>query len=214
KHVMQTSLGYFIAPLVNTGLGIVVLRERLRFAQMLALVLAILGVVVLTVSTWEFPWIALVLAVSFSLYGLFRKTVAADALTGLSVEALLLLPIALGYVLWLQYHGEAKFAHANRTIDALLLGGSVVTVLPLFCFAQAARRLRLTTLGFLQYLSPTGQFVLSIVMFHEDFTREKLLGFLFIWVALAVYTVDAVWSYRGRLNIHRKDTSDTKECLS
>ena len=215
-RVMQTSLGYFIAPLVNNALGIVVLRERLRLAQTLALILACLGVVVLTVSTWEFPWIALLLAVSFSLYGLLRKTVAADALTGLSVEALLLLPLALGYVLWLQYRGEAKFAHLDRAIDALLIGGSVVTVLPLFCFAQAARRLRLTTLGFLQYLSPTGQFLLSIVVFHEAFTREKLLGFAFIWAALAVYSADAVWGYRRsrEINVHREDAKDATICLN
>ncbi|HLW68948.1 MAG TPA: EamA family transporter RarD [Gemmataceae bacterium] len=215
ERVMQTSLGYFIAPLVNNALGIVVLRERLRLAQTLALILACLGVVVLTVSTWEFPWIALVLAVSFSLYGLFRKTVAADALTGLSVEALLLLPVALGYVLWLQHRGEAKFAHVDRATDALLIAGSVITVLPLFCFAQAARRLRLTTLGFLQYLSPTGQFLLSIVVFHEAFTREKLLGFSFIWAALAVYSADAVWGYRQRRGIimHREDAKDSKKCM-
>jgi chloramphenicol-sensitive protein RarD len=196
---------------VNTGLGIAVLRERLRWAQTFALILACVGVLVLTLSTGEFPWIALVLAVSFSLYGLLRKTVAADALTGLAVEALLLLPVALVYVLWLESLGQAKFAHVDRGTDALLIAGSVVTVLPLFCFAQAARRLRLTTLGFLQYLSPTGQFLLSIVMFHEAFTREKLLGFTFIWAALVLYSVDAVWSYRI---IHRKDAKDAKKCMN
>jgi chloramphenicol-sensitive protein RarD len=194
----------------------VVLRERLRLAQTLALILACLGVIVLTVSTWEFPWIALLLAVSFSLYGLFRKTVAADALTGLSVEALLLLPLALGYVVCLQYRGEAKFAHLDRATDALLIAGSVVTVLPLFCFAQAARRLRLTTLGFLQYLSPTGQFLLSIWVFHEAFTREKLLGFTFIWAALAVYSADAVLGYRRRREreVRRQNAKDAKICLN
>jgi chloramphenicol-sensitive protein RarD len=155
-------------------------------------------VVVLTVSTWQFPWLALVLAVSFSLYGLLRKTVAADALTGLATESLFLLPVALGYCVWLQWNGQAKFAHEDRATDVLLMAGSIVTVLPLFCFAQAARRLRLTTLGFLQFLSPTGQFILSIVIFHEAFTSERLLGFIFIWAGLGVFMLDAVLSYRQR----------------
>lgn len=208
NRVMESSLGYFIAPLVNTGLGVFVLRERLRLGQMLALSLAISGVIVLTVSTWQFPWVALVLAVSFSLYGLLRKTVAADALTGLATESLLLFPVALGYCVWLQFQGTAAFAHVDRVTDVLLMAGSVVTVLPLYCFAQAARRLRLTTLGFLQYVSPTGQFLLSIVIFHEPFTREKMLGFVFIWVALGVYSVDAVWSYRERLASRERQRSE------
>jgi len=202
ERAMEASLGYFIAPLVNTALGVAVLRERLRWGQILALTLAVIGVIVLTTLSDKFPWAALILAVSFSLYGLLRKTVAADALTGLAAESLLLFPISLGYCIWLQVHGEGSFSHVDRLTDFLLIAGSVVTVLPLYCFAQAARRLQLTTLGFLQYVSPTGQFLLSIWVFHEAFTRDKWLGYIFIWIALAVYSIDALWSYRQRL----KDT--------
>lgn len=196
QRVMQTSLGYFIAPLVSTALGVFVLRERLRLGQMVALTLAMIGVVVVTILAGEMPWIALSIAVSFSLYGLFRKTVAADAFTGLAIESFFLLPFALTYVIWLGWNGTAQFAHVNRLTDLLLVSGSVVTVAPLFCFAQAARRLRLTTIGFLQYLSPTGQFLLAIWLFGEALTTHKLAGFLFVWAALVVYSLDAVVAWR------------------
>lgn len=196
--LVEASLGYFIAPLASAGLGVVVLRERLRRAQFMALALGALGVTILTVQTGTLPWIALVLAGSFSLYGLFRKTVAADALTGLTVESLLLLPFALGWAVWVQVRGTASFAHAGRAIDLWLLAGSVVTVLPLYCFAQAARRLRLTTIGFLQYLSPTAQLLLAVYVNAEPFQFEKLYGFVPIWLALALYSLDALWAYRKR----------------
>lgn len=196
KRVMQTSLGYFVAPLVSTALGVFVLRERLRMAQTVALALATFGVLILAFLAGEVPWIALTLAISFSLYGLLRKTVAADALTGLAVESLMLLPFALAYLIWLGVAGNGKFAHVNRQTDLLLMVGSVVTVAPLFCFAQAARRLRLTTIGFLQYLSPTGQFLLAIWLFGEALNPQKLAGFIFVWAALAVYTVDALVTWR------------------
>jgi len=196
QRVMQTSLGYFIAPLASTALGVLVLKEKLRPGQIVALSLAVLGVVVLTVLAGELPWIALTLAVSFGLYGLLRKTVAADSLTGLTIESIMLFPIALGYAVWLMWFGQAKFAHLNRQTDLLLIAGSVVTVVPLFCFAQAARRLRLTTMGFLQYLSPTGQFLLAIWLFDETVNVHKLAGFAFVWAALAVYTIDALMAWR------------------
>jgi len=196
--LVEASLGYFIAPLASAALGVIVLRERLRRAQVMALALGALGVTILTVQTRTLPWIALLLAGSFSLYGLFRKTVAAGALTGLTVESLLLLPLALGWAIRVQVNGSASFAHAGRTTDLWLLAGSVVTVLPLYCFAQAARRLRLTTIGFLQYLSPTAQLLLAVFVNDEPFHFAKLYGFAPIWLALALYSLDAAWAYRRK----------------
>src|SRR5207253_9850328 len=133
---------------------------------------------------------------------LFRKTVAADALTGLTVESLLLLPFALAWAVWVQIKGTASFAHAGRTTDLWLLAGSVITVLPLYCFAQAARRLRLTTIGFLQYLSPTVQLLLAVTIMGEDFDRTRLAGFTPIWLALAVYVYDALTHFRRTRATH------------
>jgi chloramphenicol-sensitive protein RarD len=192
QMLVEASLGYFIAPLVNTALGVLVLRERLRPAQMLAIVLAGTGVLVLTIQQGSFPWLALGLALSFSVYGLLRKTTAADALTGLMIESLVLTAPALAYIAWDQRRGAAQFGQRDRITDLLLAAGSVVTVVPLFCFAQAARRLRLTTMGFLQFLSPTVQFVLAITILGERFEVTRLYGFGPIWLALIVYSVGAV----------------------
>jgi chloramphenicol-sensitive protein RarD len=172
-----------------------VLHERLRRLQIVALVLATAGVIVLSILGDRIPWLALILVGSFSLYGLFRKTVAADALTGLAAESLLLAPLALGWIIWLALHQRSAFG-SDRATDALLMAGSVVTVFPLYCFAQAARRLRLTTLGFLQYLSPTCQLLLAVLVIGEPFDRDRAAGFAFIWAALVVYSADAVLGYR------------------
>jgi chloramphenicol-sensitive protein RarD len=191
-QVVQASLGYFIAPLVNTALGVLALGERLRRLQQVAIVLATIGVVLFAVMVGEFPGLALGLALSFGIYGLFRKTVAADALTGLAVESAVLAPFALCYLIWLQVHGGAKFGHVDREIDLLLMAGSVVTVTPLYCFAQAARRLRLTTIGFLQFLAPTLQLAIAITVGQEPFEPKKLVGFIFIWFAIIIYTRDTL----------------------
>src|SRR5262249_58585545 len=133
---------------------------------------------------------------SFSLYGLLRKTVAADALIGLAIESLLLTPVALSYLIWLQLEGAAAFGRVDRATDLLLAAAGVVTVIPLFCFAKAARRLRLTTIGFLQYLSPTGQFLLAVTVLREPFDAHKLYGFLPTWIALGLYSFDTMSAYR------------------
>jgi chloramphenicol-sensitive protein RarD len=196
KMLVEASLGYFIAPLVNTALGVVVLREKLRWTQVLAIFLAATGVLVMTVQQGHFPTLALGLAFSFSLYGLFRKTVASDALTGLMVESALLSIPSAAYLIRLEIVGLAIFGHRDRQTDLLLIAASVVTVVPLFCFANAAMRLRLTTIGFLQFLSPSVQFLLAILVLHEEFDVAKLRGFVPIWMALVVYTIDAVMRVR------------------
>jgi chloramphenicol-sensitive protein RarD len=199
QQVVQASLGYFIAPLVSAGLGVIVLHERLRNLQRIALVFAAIGVAVLGIATGEFPWIALTLAISFSIYGLLRKTVAADSLTGLTVEAIFLVPLAIAYAGWLLAQGNARFGAIDRTTDLWMIAGSVVTVIPLYCFGQAARKLRLTTLGFLQYLSPTGQFLMAVTLFGEPFGQHRLVGFIFIWIGLIAYTIDILLTFRVRL---------------
>lgn len=198
-RVTEASLGYFIAPLASTALGVMALGERLRGIQIAALVLAGAGVAVLAILTGVFPWLGIGLALSFSTYGLLRKTVAADAITGLAIESLLLLPIALGYIAWLVWHGKSAFSFDDPRTALLLMAGSLITIIPLFCFAQAARRLRLTTIGFLQYLSPTGQLLIAIVILGEPFDPARLIGFGLIWAALAVYSIHALWSLKQRV---------------
>jgi chloramphenicol-sensitive protein RarD len=175
---------------VNTALGVLALGERLRGLQKVAIALATIGVVIFAIMTQKIPGLAIGLAVSFGIYGLFRKTVAADALTGLATECMILTPFALSYLIWLQLHGAAKFGHFNQTTDLLLMAGGIVTVFPLYCFAQAARRLRLTTIGFLQFLAPTLQFALAITAGHEEFKVVNLVPFTFIWLAILIYTRD------------------------
>jgi chloramphenicol-sensitive protein RarD len=201
QRLVEASLGYFIAPLVNTALGVIVLRERLRGAQILAIALAATGVLVMTLQQGLFPSLALGLAFSFSVYGLFRKTVASDALTGLTVESVLLSVPSAVFLLWNDSRGGAVFGHRDRKTDLLLIVSSVVTVTPLFCFAQAARRLRLTTIGFLQFLSPSVQLVLAITVLGEQFDQGKLYGFVPIWLALIVYTIDAAMGARRNRSV-------------
>ena len=193
-HVLQASLGYFVNPLLNVALGTVFLRERLRRPQVVAVALALVGVVWLSVGLGEPPTIALLLAGSFGFYGLLRKTVAADGMTGLTAETVMLLPAALAYLAYLGASGHLVFAHHDRGTDLLLVAAGAVTALPLLWFANAARRLRYATVGLLQYLAPTGQFLLAVAVYGEAFTRAHLVSFAFIWAGLALYSFDAIRS--------------------
>jgi len=189
-RVLESSLGYFINPLVNVLLGFVFLGERLTRWQSASVLLAGAGVAYLTLSYGRFPWIALVLAGSFGVYGLLRKTAPVGSLVGLTVETSLLCPLALGYLVWLRARGDAAFGAGSVGVDVLLALAGVVTAVPLLWFASAARRLRLATVGFLQYLAPTGHFLLAVLTFGEPFTRTHLVSFACIWTALAVYSID------------------------
>ncbi len=188
NQVVEASLGYFINPLVSVALGRIFLRERISRPQMAAVVLAALGVVALAFSMGGVPWLALVLAFSFGGYGLLRKTARANALPGSTVETLLMLPIGVGMLVYFEWTGAGAF-HGEDV--GWLIATGPVTALPLWWFANAARRLRLATLGFLQYLAPTGQFLLAVFLFHEPLAPERLVGFGFIWFALALYSADA-----------------------
>lgn len=193
-HVLQASLGYFVNPLLNVALGTVFLRERLRRPQVVAVALALVGVVWLSVGLGEPPTIALLLAGSFGFYGLLRKTVAADGMTGLTAETVMLLPAALAYLAYLGASGHLVFAHHDRGTDLLLVAAGAVTAFPLLWFANAARRLRYATVGLLQYLAPTGQFLLAVAVYGEAFTQAHLVSFAFIWAGLALYSFDSIRS--------------------
>ncbi len=198
-HVIDASLGYFITPLVNVLLGFAVLHERLRRAQWTAVTLAAAGVLWLAVQGGQVPWIALVLGCSFGGYGLLRKTAPLGALEGLALETMLLLPVALVWLVWVDWRGGGVFpAAGGGAIAALLVGLGPVTALPLLLFAAGARRLRLVTLGLLQYLAPSIQFVLGVWLFHEAFTPARLAGFSIIWAALLVYSADGLRAGRAR----------------
>lgn len=197
-QVVQTSLGYYITPLVTVVLGLVFLGERLRPWQWVALLLAGAGVVTLVVGGGGVPWVALTLATSFGLYGLLRKQAAADALVGLTVETALLLPAAVCFLVYRAAVGSLALGTVDRRLDVLLVLSGVVTTVPLFCFGEAAHRLRLSTVGFLQYLSPSISLVLAVTVMGEEFSRLELASFACIWVGLAVYSVDAALAWRGR----------------
>jgi len=191
-QLLQASLGYFINPLVNVGLGMLFLRERLRPGQWASLALATVGVAVLSARLGGLPAISLVLAFSFGLYGLLRKVTPVGGTVGLAVETALLAPLALAAFAWWDARGTLVFGHLDRRTDLLLAASGVVTALPLVWFANGARRLRYATLGFLQYASPTGQFLLAVLAYREPFSRPQLVSFALIWSALAVFSLDAL----------------------
>ncbi|MBB5954789.1 chloramphenicol-sensitive protein RarD [Saccharothrix tamanrassetensis] len=193
-HVVEAALGYFINPLVSVLLGVLVLRERLRGAQYAAIATAVAAVVVLAVDYGRLPWISLALACSFGLYGLLKKTVPLDATASLTAESIVLAPLAVGYLVWL---GPAGTFHDHGVGHALVLvSAGVVTAIPLMLFGAGARRVPLITMGMLQYLAPILQFAWGVFVKHEPMPPSRWFGFALVWVALAVFTVDALRSRR------------------
>ncbi|MCU0775166.1 MAG: EamA family transporter RarD [Ideonella sp.] len=195
-HVVEASLGYFINPLFSALLGVTLLRERLRTAQWSALALAAVGVGWLTVDAGHLPWIALLLGSSFAVYGLLRKVATLGSLEGLTLETLLLAPVALLAFAWWTYRGDAVFPSSDAGTNALLLLSGPLTALTLLLFAAGARRITLTTLGLLQYISPTLQFALGVWVYREPFDAGRLVGFGLIWTALALYSAEGLWRRR------------------
>jgi chloramphenicol-sensitive protein RarD len=190
ERLLDASLGYFINPLVSVALGTLVLHERLRRLQWLAIALATLGVGLMTWHAGRLPWIAVVLAASFGLYGLVRKTARVDSLVGSTIETGLMAPVAAVYLGWLMIDGQGALGHADPITQLLLIATGVVTIGPLLLFTAAARRLPLATVGFLQYLAPTGQFLIAVLVFAEPFAPGKLAAFACIWVALVAFSID------------------------
>ncbi|SOZ13389.1 putative predicted permease rarD [Cupriavidus taiwanensis] len=193
NRVVDASLGYFINPLFSVLLGVVFLHERLRRVQWLAIAVAAAGVAWLTVAAGQLPWIALGLAASFGGYGLLRKTGALGALEGLSLETLLLFPLAAAALGWLFATGQDSFTHAARGTQWLLLLAGPVTAVPLLFFAAGARRIPLSLLGLLQYTGPTLQLLLGVWLWHEPFPAQKQVGYALIWLSLALYAAEGLW---------------------
>jgi chloramphenicol-sensitive protein RarD len=191
-HVLETSLGYFIGPLVNVVLGVALLAEKLSPAQWTAVALAVVGVGYLTVMTGSLPWIALTLAFSFATYGLIRKVVTVESLPGLATETLLLAPFAVAYLLWCESAGVGSLGHAAPAVNALLVGSGPLTAIALFLFAYGTRLLRYSTVGVLQFITPTLQFICGVYVLHEPFERARAVGFTIIWAALIVYAAEGL----------------------
>ena len=196
NHILQTSLGYYINPLVNVLLGMVFLKERLRRMQIVALLLATVAVGWMAIRYGHFPWVSLSLALSFAFYGLIRKIAPVGALVGLTVETMLLSIPALVYLIYIDTLGMGSFLKATTRIDLLLIGAALVTALPLLLFTVGARRLHFATIGFLQYLAPSCTFLLATLVYNEPLAQSQLLTFILIWVALVLYSVDSVVYYR------------------
>lgn len=197
-HVVETSLGYFINPLINVLMGVVLLRERLNPAQWTAVAFALLGVAWLTVQSGSPPWIALGLAFSFAMYGLLRKLISVDAVAGLGVESVYLFLPALAYVVWAEMGHGGGFLHGGMWNGLLLIFGGVVTAVPLIGFAYGVRRIPLSVVGLLQYIAPSIQFLIGVFVFKEDFGADQAVGFAAIWVGLAVFASDGLWRSRRR----------------
>ncbi len=194
RQVLQASLGYFVTPLVSIFFGRLFLGETLRPLQIGAIALAAVGVVWLTVWGGQMPWLALGIGLSWSLYGLVRKLAPLPALPGFTLETLLLLPFALLYLGWHHANGSLVFAQLPPLPLAVVVGSGAATMIPLLLFAAAAQRIRLSTIGILQYLSPSLQFLLSLTAFHEPFSRMQFAGYLWVWAGVALF----VWGARKR----------------
>jgi chloramphenicol-sensitive protein RarD len=194
--IVETSLGYYITPLVNVLLGVMVFRERLRPAQWLAVGLAAAGVLHLTLAYGALPWIAFGLAMSFGTYGLVKKKAPLGPVEGLTLETTVMCPAALVYLIVLHQTGEGAFLRTGAMADALMIGGGPVTIVPLLLFASAVRTVPLTLVGILQYIGPTLQFLLGVFVFDEPFSRTELAGFAIVWTALAIFTGDSLRARR------------------
>lgn len=192
-RIIDASLGYFITPLLNVLLGFLLLRERLRPGQWAAVALAAAGVAWLTWQGGHLPWIGLLLAATFGTYGLLRKTAALGPLEGLSLETLLLFPLALAYLIVLTWNGHNTFLAAPASSRWLLIAAGPITAIPLLLFAAGARRIPLSVLGLLQYIGPSLQLLLGVWLYHEPFGGDRLIGFVVIWSALAVYSLEGLW---------------------
>ena len=190
EMVLETSLGYFINPLMYVLIGVVFLRERLRRAQVVSVILASIGVLYLTIMGGVFPWVAISLAALFTAYGVIRKQVAIGAMPGLFVETVLLFPFAAAWLVWLIYSGNSALVDGGPDITLLLLAAGPVTVVPLLLFAVGARRLSLTVIGFMQYIAPSLQFLVGL-WYGEKLTTPLLVCFAFIWTAILLFSIDA-----------------------
>lgn len=198
NHIVEASLGYYINPLVNVLLGVIFLKERLGKMQLIALAFALAGVAWLAFHIGHIPWISLFLAVSFALYGLLRKKANLESLPGLLIETLLLSPMALFYLWFVNQQGSGVFLHSSILTNVLLIFGGPVTAIPLFWFGKAATRIPLSTIGFIQYISPTLQLIIGLLVYREPFSPIYLASFALVWTGLIIYSVSLMREYRKR----------------
>ena len=198
NHLVETSLGYYINPLISVLLGIFFLKERLTTAQKLAFVMALIGVIILTISYGRFPWLAFALAISFAIYGLMKKTIPLDAVRGLTIETLFIVPFALIYYIYLFVTNQAIMFHDDLQTDVLLVLTGAATAIPLVLFAKGAQRIPLYMIGFLQYIAPTSMLFLGVIIYGETFNAIDFLSFSLIWLALILFTVSKVMEARTR----------------
>ena len=189
NHLIEASLGYYINPLVSVLLGMIFFREKLSTAQYLSFALAIMGVLILTLSYGTFPWVSIILALTFGFYGLMKKMVKVDSAIGLTLETLVVAPIAFIYLLILSFKGVQSFAAISVGTDLLLIGAGAATAIPLLYFAKGAQRIPMATLGFLQFIAPTLTLILGVFLYHEAFTTIHFISFLFIWSAIMLYSI-------------------------
>ncbi len=194
-RIVDTSLGYFMSPLMSVFIGYLLLKERMRPLQWVAVLLALGAVLWLTVANGSLPWISLLIALTFAFYGLLRKTAHLGALEGLSLETLLMLPLVLMVLVFDSLHDSNAFTHASTTAQILLALSGPVTAVPLLLFAHGARRIPLSMLGLMQYISPTIQLLTGVLLYDEPFTGHRAIGFCVIWVALAVYSAEGLWRF-------------------
>ncbi len=195
--VVETSLGYYINPLFSVLLGVIIFHERLRPVQWLPIALAAIGVIYLTVTYGSLPWIALTLAFSFGLYGLIKKTAPLSSLYGLTLETGLLFVVAIGYLVYCEFTGQGAFLHSDAKSNLMMVGAGLVTTVPLLLFASAAQRIPLTTIGVLQYINPTMQFLLGVLLYKEPFTHDRLIGFSMVWAGLILFWAEGLYARRN-----------------
>lgn len=195
-RILETSLGYFINPLVFILLASVFLKEHIRPLQWVAVAIAAIGICIQIVQLGELPWVSLVLAVSFGIYGLVRKQIGAPSMAGLFVETLYMIPLGVGIIGWHVYIGSLAFGNVSTQLDVLLIAAGLVTAIPLILFGIAANRISLTTIGFLQYLAPSMTFVLAIFVYNEPINGVKLTSFALIWLALAIFSGESYYRHK------------------
>ncbi|MER2192905.1 MAG: EamA family transporter RarD [Solibacillus sp.] len=197
-HILQASLGYYINPLISVVFGMFFFKEKLSRATIVAVCIAAVGVLVLTVQTGTIPWVSLVLALSFAVYGVLKKKILLDATRGLAIETLFVLPLAVGYLGYIAFIGDMTFLHGDAMTDMLLIISGAITAIPLVLFAKSAKQIPLYLMGFIQYLAPTLGLIIGVFIYHEPFTTVNLIAFSCIWAALVLFSVSKIVEIRKR----------------
>ncbi|MFF3101476.1 EamA family transporter RarD [Viridibacillus arvi] len=200
NHIVESSLGYYMNPLVSVLLGIFFLKEKLSKAQVMSFIIAAIGVLILVISYGQIPWLSFGLALTFGVYGLLKKKVLVDATRGLVLETFFILPVAVAYYVYVYFHGNISFLHTNIKTDVLIIGTGIVTAVPLILFATGAQKIPLYLVGFIQYVSPTIMLFLGVIVYGESFSGIDLLSFSFIWVALILFSITKIIEVRKSKN--------------